>query len=62
MIVTILAKEVGRLGVLNRVEEKLDKIIDRIDKGSGKKEDANKNYKIVTELLTNDTKIEFKFL
>ena len=30
LIVTILAKEVGRLGVLNRVEEKLDKMLDTL--------------------------------
>ena len=31
LIVTILAKEVGRLGVLNRVEEKLDNLLDRVN-------------------------------
>jgi len=31
LIVTILAKEVGRLGVLNRVDEKLDKLLDRVN-------------------------------
>ncbi len=31
LIVTILAKEVGRLGVLNRVEGKLDKLLDRVN-------------------------------
>lgn len=31
LIVTILAKEVGRLGVLNRVEAKLDELLDRIN-------------------------------
>lgn len=30
LIVTMLAKEVGRLGVLNRVEDKLDKVLDRL--------------------------------
>lgn len=30
LIVTILAKEVGRLGVLNRVEKKLDKVLDSV--------------------------------
>lgn len=31
LIVTILAKEVGRLGVLNRVEEKLDELLDKVN-------------------------------
>lgn len=31
LIVTILAKEVGRLSVLNRVEDKLDKLLDRVN-------------------------------
>jgi antitoxin HicB len=31
LIVTTLAKEVGRLGVLNRVEDKLDKVLGRLD-------------------------------
>jgi len=31
LIVTILAKEVGRLSVLNRVEEKIDGLLDRIN-------------------------------
>ena len=31
LIVTMLAKEVGRLGVLNRVEEKLDSLLDRVN-------------------------------
>ncbi len=31
LIVTMLAKEVGRLGVLNRVEEKLDKMLDTLN-------------------------------
>lgn len=31
LIVTILAKEVGRLAVLNRAEEKLDKLLDKIN-------------------------------
>jgi antitoxin HicB len=32
LIVTILAKEVGRLGVLNRVEEKLDSLLVKLEK------------------------------
>jgi len=31
LIVTILAKEVGRFSVLNRVEQKIDTLLDRID-------------------------------
>jgi|GEM_PF-521965 len=38
LIVTILAKEVGRLSVLNRVEDKLDKLLDRLNDILEKKE------------------------
>lgn len=31
LIVTIIAKEVGRLSVLNRVEDKLDELLDRVN-------------------------------
>ena len=31
LIVTILAKEIGRLSVLNRVEDKIDKLLDRVN-------------------------------
>lgn len=31
LIVTILAKEVGRFSILNRVEEKIDRLLDRIN-------------------------------
>jgi len=31
LIVTILAKEVGRLNVLNRVEDKIDRLLDRVN-------------------------------
>lgn len=35
LIVTTLAKEVGRLGVLNRVEGKLDELLEKIDSVAG---------------------------
>ena len=38
LIVTMLAKEVGRLGVLNRVEEKLDNLLDRLNEDMERKE------------------------
>lgn len=36
LIVTILAKEVGRLGILNRVEDKLDELLDRLNEDVGR--------------------------
>ena len=38
LIVTILAKEVGRFSVLNRVEEKIDRLLDRINDVAEKEE------------------------
>ena len=38
LIVTILAKEVGRLGVLNRVEKKLDNLLEILEKDIEQKE------------------------
>lgn len=38
LMVTILAKEVGRLNVLNRVEDKLDRLLGRIEGLIGEKE------------------------
>jgi antitoxin HicB len=51
LIVTMLAKEVGRLGVLNRVEEKLDNLLDRLNEGIEAREselilDANTAYSL----------------
>lgn len=40
LIVTILAKEVGRFGALSRVEERIDRLLDRMDDVLAEKGDA----------------------
>jgi len=52
LIVTMLAKEVGRLGVLNRVEEKLDKLLDSLSEDMEQKRtqvalDVNAVYSLI---------------
>ena len=50
LIVTILAKEVGRLSVLNRVEQKIDNVLDKInDVIEERREPSSKLLRLLTQ-------------
>ncbi|MBM2825516.1 MAG: hypothetical protein HW402_1180 [Dehalococcoidales bacterium] len=51
LIVTILAKEVGRLDILNRVEDKIDRLLDKVNDALEKEERQtfSKSFRIIAE-------------